>query len=417
LIILAALIADCALGALAEALNLRAAGGEVPAELRDVLSPQGRRLARDYLRARTRLEWAAAAALLAATLAVWLAGGFQALDESVRAAGLGPVPTGLLFVAAVALGRALLALPFQAYAVFGVEERFGFNRTRPATFVADRLKMVFVAAALGGPVLAGVLALFEYAGPHAWLYGWVLAALCLAAMQVVLPRWVLPLFNRFTPLPDGELRRAIFGYARAVGFPLDNVFVIDGSRRSTKRNAFFTGFGRHRRIVLFDTLVKAHTVPELIAVLAHEMGHDRRRHVLKNLAISLLHTGAMLGALSFVLRRPALFEAFFVAQPSVYAGLVLFAVAVKPLETAFGVLLNRVSRAHELEADRFAAETTGAPEALASALKKLHADNLANLTPHPLAVALGCTHPPLAARLRALQPRRPKEQTRSRETT
>jgi STE24 endopeptidase len=225
----------------------------------------------------------------------------------------------------------------------------------------------------------------------------------MAGIQFVAPRCILPLFNKFTPLEAGELRTAIFHYARAIRFPLENVFVMDGSRRSTKRNAFFTGFGKHRRIVLFDTLIRSQTIPEIVAILAHETGHYRQKHVLKNLAFGAVQSGALLLAFSFALRSPNLFEAFFVEQPSVYAGLVLFSLLLRPFDLLLGLLLNFVSRSREREADRFAVETTNDKAALVSALKKLSADNLANLTPHPLHVALSHSHPPIQQRIQAIE--------------
>jgi STE24 endopeptidase len=247
------------------------------------------------------------------------------------------------------------------------------------------------------------LALFEHAGPWAWLYGWALAVFFMVGIQFVAPLFILPLFNTFTPLDQGELRAAIIHYARSIRFPLENVFVMDGSRRSTKSNAFFTGFGKHRRIALFDTLIRAHTIPELVAILAHETGHYRKKHVLKNLAFSVVLSAALLFAFSFALRLPILFEAFFVEQPSVYAGLVFFSFLLRPVELLLGLLLNMVSRSHERQADRFAVETTHDRNALVNALKKLSADNLSNLSPHPLYVALSYSHPPIQQRIRSIE--------------
>ena len=402
-VVLAALIGEFSLRVLAETLNLKAARAEVPPGFRDAYDPQRYACARDYLRARTRLGWGSGAFFLTLTVAFWLGGGFRYLDERVRAIDLGPVPTGLLYIGVILLARSLLAVPFRAWAVFVIEERFGFNRTRLKTFAADGLKALLLSALLGGPLLAGVLALFEYAGAFAWGYCWALAALFMFGTQVFAPRWILPLFNTFSPLSEGELRSAIFDYARSIRFPLENVFVMDGSRRSTKSNAFFTGFGKHRRIALFDTLIEAHTIPELIAVLAHETGHYQKRHVQKRLAFSLIHTGVLLFIFSLLIRQPIFYETFLVQRPSVHVGLVLFAVLLPPFELLAGMLINRWSRAHELEADRFAVETTGAGRELVNALKRLSADNLANISPHPLYVALNYSHPPLRERIRAIE--------------
>jgi STE24 endopeptidase len=400
---LAALFFEFVLHRLSEALNLRSASAQVPDAFRDLYDAQRYARAQAYLRVRTRFVWISSGVFLAATLAFWLGGGFGILDEAVRSLHHGPVLCGLIYVGALWIGRSILAVPFQAYTVFVIEERFGFNRTNLKTFLADGVKAMVVSVLIAAPLLAGVLALFEYAGPRAWLYGWALAVFFMAGIQFVAPRFILPLFNKFTPLEEGELRAAIFHYARSIRFPLENVFVMDGSRRSTKSNAFFTGFGKHRRIALFDTLIRAHTIPELVAILAHETGHYRKKHVLKNLALGAVFSGVVLFAFSFALRFPALFEAFFVKQPSVYAGLVLFSLLLQPFDLLLGLVLNRVSRSHELEADRFAVETTNDRNALVNALKKLSADNLSNLSPHPLHVALSYSHPPIQQRIRSIE--------------
>jgi STE24 endopeptidase len=402
-IIVAALVFEFGLRLLSEALNLKTAACEMPEDFKGVYDEPRYARSQAYLRAQTRFGWVSGAFFLALTLAFWFGGGFRFLDDGVRSLGLGPVLSGLIFVGALSLGRGVLAVPFRLYAVFVIEERFGFNRMSLKTFLADGVKSLALSVLMGAPLLAGVLALFEHAGPGAWAYAWALAAVFMVGLQFIAPRFILPLFNKFSPLDEGELRTAIFDYARSLRFPLENVFVMDGSRRSTKSNAFFTGFGRHRRIALFDTLIRAHTTPELIAVLAHETGHYQKKHVLKTLALGLIHTGAVLFAFALAAGRPALFEAFQIEQPSVYAGLVFFAFLLQPVELVLGVFLNRLSRSRELEADRFAVETTGDKASLANALKKLAADNLSNLCPHPLHVALNYSHPPIQARIRAIE--------------
>jgi STE24 endopeptidase len=400
ILILTALILEFALHRLAEALNLKSASAEVPDDFRQLYDPQRYARSQEYLKARTRLAWLSAAVNLSVTLVFWLSGGFGWLDDGVRSLGHGSILSGLIYVGALLLGRSLLAAPFQAYAVFMIEARFGFNRTSVKSFLADGAKALLVSGLIGAPLLAGVLALFEHARPQAWVYGWALVLFFMVGIQFVMPRFILPLFNKFTPLEEGELRAAIFDYVRSIRFPLENIFVMDASRRSTKSNAFFTGFGKHRRIALFDTLIRSHSIPELVAILAHETGHYRKKHVLKNLAIGALQIGVVFLAFSFILCSPILFEAFFVERPSVYVGLVLFSLLLRPFDFGAGLLLNHVSRRHEREADRFAVETTHDRNALVSALKKLAADNLSNLSPHPLHVALSYSHPPIQQRIR-----------------
>jgi len=361
------------------------------------------RKSQEYTLVRTKFGLVRQSVDLLALLLFWFAGGFNALDGMVRGWGFGAVLTGLLFVASLLLLSRTLTLPFSLYDTFVIEEKFGFNRTTPGTYVLDRIKGGILAALLGGPLLAGILALFEFAGPTAWFACWLCVTVYILAVQFVAPAWIMPLFNRFAPLEEGELRRSIMDYAGSVGFSLKDVFVMDGSRRSSKSNAFFTGFGRNKRIALFDTLVEEQTTEELVAVLAHEIGHYKKKHVQQGMALSVIHTGAMLFLLSLVVGSEGLFEAFRMEHLSIHAGMVFFGLLLTPVEMVLSVLLNLLSRKNEYEADCFAAETTGSPEVLIAALKRLSVRNLANLTPHPFAAFLRYSHPPLLERIGALR--------------
>jgi STE24 endopeptidase len=402
LFVLATLLVSFALDALARWLNLRAARRPPPDPVADLYQPDEYARSQRYLEARSRFGLVVETVGLVALLGFWLAGGFGLADRAARALELPAVPTGVVFVAILGGLSAVLSLPFDLWATFVLEERFGFNRTTLRTFVLDRLKGLALAALLGVPLLAAVLWLFERAGGWAWLWCWALLAAVSVVAQIVVPAWILPLFHRFERLEEGELRAAIEGYAERVGFPLEGVFVIDGSRRSSKANAFFTGFGRRKRIALFDTLVAHHPVRELVAVLAHEVGHFRLRHVLTGTVIGVAHSGLMLALLQLVIGQEGLYRAFFVERPSVAAGLVLFGLLAAPLDRLLSIALHALSRRHEHQADRFAVETTRDPAAMASALRRLAKDHLTNLTPHPLMVWLSYSHPPLARRLEAI---------------
>ncbi len=402
-IILAALLANFLLEGLADWLNLRALRSQPPAGLADLYDPAEYARSQEYTRVRTRFGMLTGTFDLAVLLLFWWAGGFAWLDQLVRGWADGVVFRGLLFFGLLLLAKEVLSLPFKVYSTFVIEERFGFNRTKPATFVGDLFKGLALALLLGGPLLAAVLALFDKTGALAWLWVWGAVSLFTLFVQFIAPTWIMPLFNKFTPLADGELRRKIFLFAEKVGFPLDNVFVMDGSKRSGKSNAFFTGFGRHRRIALFDTLVEKHTVPELVGVLAHEIGHYKKKHVLKGMLLSLVHSGVLLWLLSFFLGQEKLYSAFGLSEPSIYTGLIFFGLLFTPLEMALNPFLQYLSRRHEFEADRFAAVETGDPTGLAEALKKLSVHNLSNLTPHPFYVLLHYSHPPLIKRLAALK--------------
>lgn len=403
-IILATLLIDYVLNCVADRLNLAHMREDLPEEFRGHYDHDRYRTAQQYLRVNTRFGWLVSSVSLAALLAFWLSGGFAFLDGLVRSWPLGPILRGMGYIGILSAAAALLSLPFRVYRTFVIEERFGFNRTTPKIFIVDQLKALGLTLVLGAPLLAAVLAFFQYAGPRAWLLCWLAVTVYMIFVQFVAPTWIMPLFNKFTPLEDGRLRDAIVSYARSIDFPLQNIFVMDGSRRSAKSNAFFTGFGRHKRIVLFDTLIANHTVSELVAVLAHEMGHYKKRHVVIGLVAGILQTGLMFFLLSFFIHYPPLFEAFFLPQPSVYAGLVFFALLYSPLDLFLGLVMQMLSRRHEYAADRFAVRTTGKPAAMAAALKKLSAHNLGNLTPHPFYVFLNYSHPPVLARIRAIDP-------------
>ena len=402
-IILVALVGEYVLSVATGVLNARAFSPTLPAEFTGVFDDATYAQAQRYTATRTRLGLIRGAFDLAVVLLFWFAGGFEWLDQALRGLDRGPVVTGLLYIGGLGVASTLLGLPFRIYSTFGIEARYGFNRTTPTTFVADLLKGVLLAVVLGGALLAIILGFFEWAGPLAWLWCWIAATVFMLAIQFIAPTWIMPLFNTFTPLDTGDLHDAILQYARSARFPLRGIFVVDGSRRSSKANAFFTGFGRHKRIGLFDTLVEQYTVPELVAVVAHEVGHYKKRHVWQGMALSIAHLGAMLWILSLFLEQEGLFAAFYVTEPSVYAGLLFFGLLFTPVELVLSVLVNLFSRRNEFEADRFAAETTGSGDALIDALKKLSADTLTNLTPHPLAVFLSYSHPPVLQRIAALR--------------
>lgn len=402
-IILLALAVNYVLNLISDLLNLRSLQTSLPGEFKDVFDEEKYRKAQEYTRVRTRFGLLTSTFSIIILLAFWFAGGFNWVDVFVRDFGYGTIVTGLMFVGILILAQTIISLPFSIYSTFVIEERFGFNKTTPATFITDRLKGLLLTVLLGGPLLAGVIGIFEFFGTIAWLYAWVVVILFTLFVQFIAPTWIMPLFNKFTPLEDGELKQAILDYAEKVSFPLRGIYKIDGSRRSSKSNAFFTGFGRNKRIALFDTLIDNHSVPELVAVLAHEVGHYKKKHIPKNMIVSMLHTGVMLFLLSLFIRVPGLHEAFFMEHISVYAGLVFFGLLYTPIEMVLSVIMQVVSRKHEFEADRFAADTTGNPESMVSVLKKLSADNLSNLTPHPFHVFLHYSHPPVLQRIRAIR--------------
>lgn len=403
IVILGALVLDYTLGLIGNLLNLNAAKNEPPADLQGIYKPEEYRKSQEYLRATTRLGLAGDTFDLILVLAFWFAGGFNWLDQLVRAWSSSPLVDGLLYIGILFAARSLLTLPFSIYGTFVIEQRFGFNRTTPRTFLMDSFKGLFLALLLGGPLLAGVLALFQYSQGFAWLLCWAGVTAFSLVAQYVAPVWIMPLFNKFTPMQTGELKEAILKYAASVSFPVKHVMVMDASKRSSKGNAFFTGFGRNRRIALFDTLLAQHSTGELVAVLAHEIGHYKKKHIIARTIIGILHSGVVFFLVSLFLNSHGLYQAFNMKQESIYAGLLFFGLLYTPIELALGIALKMFYRKNESEADRFAAETTARPTDMVDALKKLAATNLSNLTPHPFYVFLNYSHPPLGERVKAIQ--------------
>jgi len=402
-VILIGLLVDYALHTTSDVLNLKSLAGRVPDSVATLYGNDELLRARSYIREVTTATICERTVMLLLLLAFWLLGGFGWLDLVVRQWSASEFGQGLSYVGLLALAYSLVGIPFQIHDTFTTEARFGFNRTTWRTFIADRMKGLMLAALIGGLLLSGVLLLFLRAGDIAWLLCWVTIVVFSLLFQWLGPALVLPLFNRFEPMPQGELRDAIIRYADSINFPLQNVYLIDGSRRSSKANAFFTGLGRRRRIALFDTLVQRHTTDEVVAVLAHEVGHYRLNHVLKGLALGALHTGVALFLLDFFLRQPGLYEALYVEQQSLHAGFVSFGLLYTLVETVLSIVSNLVSRRHEFAADRFAVDTAPAPQSLAAALKALSVSSLSHPNPHRFHVFVNYSHPPLAQRLDAMQ--------------
>jgi STE24 endopeptidase len=395
-------------------LNLRAFPSKVPDELADLMDEEKLGRARQYLVANARLNILQSVCTLTLLMVFWFAGGFGWLDTLARALASGEVAAGLVFLSAIFLGQSLLSLPFSIYDTFVIENRFGFNRITPATFIMDRVKGLLLAAVIGLPLAAAVLWIFGNVS-HAWLWAWIVLTVFQLLLTWLAPSLIMPLFNKFTPMPEGELKERIEALGTRCEFPLDGVFVMDGSKRSTKANAFFTGLGKRKKIALFDTLMEKSSTPELLGVLAHEIGHFRKGHIKQRLAAGIVQSAAVFFLLGLATDPDGrfsrlLFDAFGVERISPHVGLVLFFILLEPAGKALGVLFNAWSRRHEFEADAYAAEMTGDPSPLASALRKMTADHLSHPSPAPLRVWLDYSHPPLLERLRALDRLGPRKQ-------
>lgn len=383
-------------------LNLKHLRQPLPAEFQGVFSGEDFAKSQAYSRESARFDLVAGGVRLAGFLAFWLAGGFPWLQNLVSGVTASPILQGLLGISLLYLGSTLLSLPFSWYDTFHIEAKYGFNKTTPGVFLADQVKGLVLGAVIGLPVLALLLWLFG-TWPGAWLWAWLAVTVLVLALQYIAPRWLMPLFNKFTPLEDGALKTAIHELSGSCAFPVKELFVIDGSRRSTKGNAFFAGFGRNKRIALYDTLIEKHPQPELLAVLAHEIGHFKRGHIVQRLILAVVQLAVVFLLMGTVLAHPGLHAAFGLDRPVLWLGLVFFMILFEPAQTVLGILSGLWSRKHEYEADAYAAQATGGPGDMIAALKRLARDTLSNLTPHPLTVFLHYSHPPMIQRLEALR--------------
>ena len=313
---------------------------------------------------------------------------------------------GAAWLAAVSLIRQALSLPFAWHSTFSIEERYGFNRTSRSTFMLDRVKGLVLGLAIGIPLIAMVLHFFASFGSHAWWLAWVSVTAISLLIGYVAPIVFLPMFNRFEPLPEGDLKRAIEEYARREDFALKGTFVMDGSKRSSKSNAFFTGFGRFRKLVLFDTLIEKHTTDELMAIVAHEMGHFKLGHIPRMIVLSTLTQGLMFWGVGLFFTHPDSPEwvrsTLVLPESTLAASLLLLTLLYSPVGRAISLLSLWISRRHEFQADRYSSDTYGKPAALISALRSLERDHLSHPNPHPLKVWMDYSHPPVSRRARAL---------------
>ncbi|HYF34843.1 MAG TPA: M48 family metallopeptidase, partial [Prosthecobacter sp.] len=386
-------------------LNLARLGKTIPAVIADLYPDDVLERTRDYISETTRHHLLQSSVSLALLMGFWWSGGFGWLQRIADSLGGTPLLSSLVAIALVALAQFLISLPFDIHSTFKIEAKHGFNRTTPATFIGDQFKSLLLLALLGLP-LAAVIIWFFQTQSLAALYAWLVVAAFSILMTWLSPRLIMPLFLKFQPLPDGELRQSILALAEKLRFPVAEVSVVDGSRRSTKANAFFAGFGKTRRIALFDTLIEKHTPDEILAVLAHEIGHNKRRHVPIHLTVALAEMGLLFALLHVALKSPAFYHAFGVSTAAgtlpIGLGLILFGILYQPVSLLTSLLSHALSRKHEFEADAFAAQSLGTPTPLATGLKRLTTDHLAHPNPHPLTIALHYSHPPLAERLQAL---------------
>lgn len=382
-------------------INLKALRKEIPPEIESFYNQEKYLKSLDYQRVQTRFSFITSAFSFTLSLIMLLSGGFGWVDSLLRPHVQHEITLALAFFGLILIISDLLTLPFQVYSIFVIEEKFGFNKTSPRTFVLDKLKGYLLGATIGGGLLATLIFLVNSIGPDFWIWFGALAAIFILLVNLFYTTLILPLFNKLTPLAEGELKTEIETFARKVNFPLDNIFVMDGSKRSAKANAFFSGIGKKKKIVLYDTLISNHTTDELVAVLAHEVGHFKKKHILLSYLISVVQVFFVLFVLSNMIFHENLSLALGGQQQALHLNLIAFGILFSPISGITGLLMNMLSRKNEFEADAYARETfSGA--ALAQALKKLSVDTLSNLFPHPWYVFFHYSHPPLLSRLKAL---------------
>ncbi|HET6558815.1 MAG TPA: M48 family metallopeptidase [Prolixibacteraceae bacterium] len=400
-IIIGVVVADFIFQRILAYLNSTRWSDTLPVEVKGIYDEEKYRHQQAYQKVNYRFSSISSTYSFVIMLLMFLLAGFAWVNNIALSVSANSILTALVFFGILMFASDILSTPFSVYDTFVIEEKFGFNKTTPKTFVLDKIKGWLIGAILGGGLLALIIFIYQLTGKNFWIYAWGVNTAFSIFMVLFYSSLIVPLFNKQTPLPDGELKRAIESFASKVGFKLDNIYVIDGSKRSTKANAYFTGLGPKKRIVLYDTLIQNFTINELVAVLAHEIGHYKKNHVVWSLLLGILQTGITLFIFSRFIGNPNLSNALGVAEPSFHIGLIAFGILYSPISIITGLAMNIYSRKNEYEADAFAAHHFDGNE-LASALKKLSVRNLSNLRPHPLYVFFHYSHPTLLQRLKAL---------------
>ena len=390
-----------ALGEILDWLNLKHSKAEIPPEAEGIYDQEQYEKSQRYHRVTARFSFITTAFSTVLTLAILWLGGFGWLDSMLAVYTTNEIWLALAFFGTLFLASDIINIPFQLYATFVIEEKYGFNKTTLKTFFLDKVKGYILGSILGGGILAILIYLVLTLGTNFWLIFWLAITLIIVLMNMFYTTIILPLFNKLTPLAEGSLRQAIEAYSKNVGFPLTNIYIIDGSKRSSKANAFFSGLGKKKKVVLYDTLVEKHSDEELVAIFAHEVGHYKKKHIQLGLMLSIMQTGIMLFVLSLMIFNGQLSEALGATNMKIHLNLIAFGILYSPISMITGLFMNMISRKNEFEADRYAVTTSNGVK-LAQALKKLSSDNLGNLLPHPAYVFVNYSHPPLLIRLAAI---------------
>jgi len=401
-IIIAIIIINFIINQVLDALNAKHFNDPIPEELEDVYDEAEYKKSQEYKNTNHKFSNFTSLFSLLLTLAFFFFDGFEYVDNIARSYSNNNIFIALIFFGIIMLGSDILTTPFAYYKTFVIEEKFGFNKTTKKTFLLDKVKGLLMMAIIGGGILALIIWFYEFTGHLFWLYAWGTVTLFTIFMNMFYSRLIVPLFNKQNPLEEGSLHDKISAYAKTVGFKLNKIFVIDGSKRSTKANAYFSGFGSEKRVTLYDTLIKDLDEEEIVAVLAHEVGHYKRKHIIFNLTISIFLTGLTLYILSLLISSPLLSNALGVDIPSFHIGLIAFGLLYSPISEITGLIMHYISRKFEYQADDYA-KSTYAAKPLITSLKKLSKNSLSNLTPHRAYVFMHYSHPTLLDRVKNLK--------------
>lgn len=401
-LILGIVLLDYVIDQALDFINRRHSKSEIPDKLKGIYNEEEYARSQAYQKARGRFGFLTSIFSTLLALLVLYFGGFGYLDGLIGSYVTDPIVKSLAFFGVLFIISDVVNLPFAIYSTFVIEERFGFNKTTVRTFIIDKLKGYLLLLIIGGLLGYALLWIVNELGAFFWVYALILITAFILFMNLFYTSLILPLFNKLTPLADGELKDKINAYAKNVSFPLDNIFIIDGSKRSTKANAFFSGLGRKKKVVLYDTLIKDHTEEELVAVLAHEVGHFKKKHIVTGLILSIVQMAVTLYILSLLVFNTELSLALGGQDMAIHLNFIAFGLLYTPISRLTGLFMNALSRKNEYEADAYAASTF-ASKPLIEALKRLSVSTLSNLTPHPLYVRVHYSHPTLLQRIEAME--------------
>ncbi len=403
IIIISAIIFEYLISSLSTILNMKSISAILPEGFEEVYNKNKYAKSQKYLKINSQFSLFSSSFSFFIIMIIIHFGVFGFLDDFVRAKSSNSIYSGLIFFGILFIINDIINLPFSFFKNFVIEEKFGFNKMTISIFIKDKLKSYLLVFFIGGITMFSILSFFYYFETYGWLMVWIFLTIFSIIIQPIFIHFIAPMFNKFSPLNDGELKSAITKYSKKINFPISRIDVMDGSKRSNHSNAYFTGFGKSKRIALFDTLINNHSTEEIVSVVAHEAGHYKKKHIFFGMILSIIQTGLMLFLFNFIINEVALYKVFGVSEPSIYTGLVFFGLLFTPINMILSLISLSISRKNEFEADQYALDTTNNPQALISMLKGLASDNLSHLTPHPFTVFLQYTHPPIYERVKKIE--------------